>query len=186
MCAQIVSLGMKIPKGAGDKDRACGPHKTTRLVVPARKIAPMNEKAAGAIDGYATYRGPTPGFLEEVYLMEPYAAEDGGTSALLIAPGGHLATSVSWNVAELPYFTQWKNTASEADGYVTGMEPATGYPFNRKVERAAGRVPKLAAGESRSFTLDYALHFGAQVKSAEARVRAIQAGRPTQRGGVPE
>ena len=27
------------------------------------------------------------------------------------------------------------------DGYVTGIEPATGFPFNRMVERKYGRVP---------------------------------------------
>jgi hypothetical protein len=25
-----------------------------------------------------------------------------------------------------------ENTAAQEDGYVTGIEPATGYPFNRK------------------------------------------------------
>ena len=106
--------------------------------------------------------------------------------ALLVAPGGELATSVRWRVEELPYFTQWKNTAAKADGYVTGMEPGTGFPFNRKVERAHGRVPKLQPGESRSFTLDYAFYTGSQVGLAEARVRSIQADRPTERSGVPD
>jgi len=156
-----------------------------RLVVPARTIAPMNDNAAGAIDTWATYRGPTTGFLEEVFLIEPYADDDGRTAALLVAPGAALATSVTWNVNELPYFTQWKNTAAVEDGYVTGMEPATGFPFNRKVERDAGRVPKLAPGETRSFTLDFGVHLGDEVREAEEAVRAIQAGRPTERREVP-
>lgn len=157
-----------------------------RLVVPARSIAPMNENAAAAIDSFESYRGPTTGFVEEVFLMEPWATAEGRTSALLVAPGEERATSVSWNVAELPYFTQWKNTAADADGYVTGLEPGTGFPFSRRVERAAGRVPTLAAGESRSFTLDYAVHLGrAEVDAAEARVRAIQSGRPTERRDAP-
>ena len=156
-----------------------------RLVVPARTIAPMNGNAAGAIDTWATYRGPTTGFLEEVFLIEPYADDDGRTAALLVAPGAALATSVTWNVNELPYFTQWKNTAAVEDGYVTGMEPATGFPFNRKVERDAGRVPKLAPGETRSFTLDFGVHLGDEVREAEEAVRAIQAGRPTERREVP-
>ncbi len=157
-----------------------------RMVLPARAIAPMNQKAAGALDTWDTYLGPTEGFLEEVFLFEPYADESGRTTALLVAPDGELATSVSWSVAELPYFTQWKNTAAEADGYVTGLEPATGYPFNRKVERAAGRVPILQAGEARSFTLDFALHRGGEVAEAEAMVRGIQGARAAELRGVPE
>jgi hypothetical protein len=80
--------------------------------------------------------------------------------ALLVNQNADLGTSVRWNVSELPYLTIWKNTASEEDGYVTGIEPATSYPFNRRIERKYGRVPKLAAGESRSFTLDFGIHIG--------------------------
>ena len=41
-----------------------------------------------------------------------------------------------------------------------GIEPATGYPFNRRVERKYGRVPRIAPGETRSFTLDFGIHLG--------------------------
>ena len=52
----------------------------------------------------------------------------------------------------------WKNTAAEDDGYVTGIEPATGFPFNRRIERKYGRVPILQNGETRSFTLNFGIH----------------------------
>ena len=75
--------------------------------------------------------------------------------------------------------TVWKNTAASEDGYVTGIEPATGYPFNRKVERKFGRVPKLAPGESRSFTLDYGIHTGSEaVEVIYEKVNAIQGETP--------
>ena len=80
--------------------------------------------------------------------------------AVLVNKDVDLATSVSWDTTELPYLTIWKNTGSLEDGYVTGIEPATGYPFNRMIERKYGRVPKLGAGESRSFTLDFGIHVG--------------------------
>lgn len=158
----------------------------SKLLVPAKTIAPMNAKAAGAIDTWKTYLGPTAGFLEEVYLIEPCADEEGFCEALLIAPDGETATGVRWNVAELPYFTQWKNTAAVADGYVTGLEPGTGFPYNRRVERAAGRVPVLQPGESRSFTLDYRVYIGGQIEGPTERIRAIQRDRPTTIQGVPD
>ena len=78
-----------------------------------------------------------------------------------------------------PLLTVWKNTAAAEDGYVTGLEPATGYPFNRKVERKFGRVPKLAPGQSRSFTLDYGIHTGSEtVKALTEKVAAIQGETP--------
>jgi hypothetical protein len=94
---------------------------------------------------------------------------------------GDLATSVRWSVNELPYLTIWKNTASREDGYVTGIEPATGYPFNRLVERKYGRVPKLAPSETRSFTLDFGIHRGrVQVDELIAEATNLQAQRKLQ------
>ena len=78
--------------------------------------------------------------------------------ALLANSDLTLGTSVRWNLSELPYLTVWKNTATQEDGYVTGIEPATGYPFNRKVERKYGRVPMIQPGETRSFTLNFGIH----------------------------
>ena len=49
----------------------------------------------------------------------------------------------------MPAFTQWKNTASVADGYVTGLEPATDYPNGKAFERAQGRLATMGPGESR-------------------------------------
>ena len=130
------------------------------IFAPAKKISPMNENAAKSIDTWQTYRGPTDGFIEEVYLLEPLSDLNSSSMALLTNRMGDLATSVRWKINELPYLTIWKNTAAESDGYVTGIEPATGYPFNRLVERKYGRVPKLAPDETRSFTLEFGIHRG--------------------------
>ena len=138
-------------------------------------VTPFNEHAAKALSSWQTYAGPTNGFEEEVYLFEPLADENGKSLAVLQNAAGDLATSVHWNVAELPYLTIWKNTPAREDGYVTGLEPATGYPYNRMVERKFGRVPKLAPGQTRSFTLDFGIHEGADaVKAIVAQVAAIQ------------
>ena len=130
------------------------------VYAPASSITPMNENAARYIDSWQTYLGPTKGFTEQVYLVEPLGDANSSTMALLVNKDGDRATSVRWNVSELPYLTIWKNTAAVEDGYVTGIEPATGFPFNRLIERKYGRVPKLSAGETRSFTLDFGIHLG--------------------------
>lgn len=128
-----------------------------KVHVAATRIAPMNDHAGKAIDHWATYQGPTRGFIEEVYLFEPVSDADRKTAAVLQNRDGSRGVSMTWSTAELPYLTLWKNTAATADGYVTGIEPATGYPFNRSVERAAGRLPVLAPGASRNFTLDFSI-----------------------------
>jgi len=125
---------------------------------PTRSVTPMNDHAAKGIDNWKTYKGPTPGFIEEVYLLEPQSDGESNTLALLANADRTLATSVRWNLSELPYLTIWKNTAALEDGYVTGIEPATGFPFNRRIERKYGRVPTIQPGETRSFTLNFGIH----------------------------
>lgn len=149
--------------------------KGAKLHTAIKKIAPMNEHAGKSINSYATYEGPTKDFIEQVYLIEPLSNEDGMTGAVLQNAKGNRAASMYWSTKQLPYLTIWKNTAATEDGYVTGIEPATGYPYNRKVERAAGRVPKLAPGKTRHFTLDFGIHNGDEaVKTATKKIKTIQ------------
>jgi hypothetical protein len=152
-----------------------------QVVAAVKHLAPMNDVAAKGLADYAAYAGPTPGFIEQVYLIDPYADGEGKTAILLQNQAGDRGASIAWSTNELPYLTIWKNTAANEDGYVTGLEPATGFPYNRRVERQAGRLPTLAAGESRSFTLDFGVHVGADSVSETAdRIRAIQGTRETE------
>lgn len=155
--------------------------KGAKLYAAIDKIAPMNEEAAKGIDNFATYAGPTRGYIEQVYLVEPLANPQGMTGALLQNAKGDRGASMFWSTKQLPYLTIWKNTAAVEDGYVTGIEPATGYPYNRKIERAAGRVPKLKPGETRQFTIEYGLHADQQsVKSAINKIEKIQGKHPVE------
>ena len=150
------------------------------LVAPIRKIAPMNANAAKAIDTHSKYRAPEAGFVEEVFLVEPWADAAGNTSILLRNAAADVGSSVSWSTKELPYLTVWKNTAAEVDGYVTGLEPGTGHPYNRSVERKLGRLPSLAPGATRTFGLEFGIHTTKEsVAGAARKVAAVAAGRDT-------
>lgn len=59
----------------------------------------------------------------------------------------------SFKTVPCPYFTLWKNTASEATGYVTGLEPGTGFPNPRSFEEKQGRLVEFQPGESRTYEL---------------------------------
>ena len=155
--------------------------KGAEFLTAAKQIIPMNDHAAKGLDTWNQYAGPTPGFTEEVFLMEPWSDKDGRCMALLKNEDSTVGASVQWNVKELPYLALWKNTVAEVDGYVTGIEPALSYPFNRRVERKHGRVPKLAPGKSRHFTLDFGILEGkASVAAVERDIESIQAGRATE------
>ena len=78
------------------------------LYTAANSVTPMNDHAAKAIDHWNIYRRPTEGFIEEVYLIDPLADENSSSIALLVNAKSDLATSVRWNITELPYLTIWK------------------------------------------------------------------------------
>lgn len=155
--------------------------KNARVIVAAKRVTPMNAHAAKSVADFATYEGPTKGFIEQVYLLEPYANAEGKTSVLLQNAAGDRGASMTYSTEHLPYLTIWKNTAAIEDGYVTGLEPGTSFPFNRRVERQFGRVPKLAPHQSRSFVLDVALHTSKNSVAAKAsQIEQLRAGKPVQ------
>jgi hypothetical protein len=81
-----------------------------------------------------------------VYLFRPEPDANGNGLAVLERPDGQAALAVKFPVANLPSFTLWKNTGAIADGFVTGLEPATGFPNFKSYERKQQRIPILAPG----------------------------------------
>ena len=154
--------------------------KGSKFIGAVKQVTPFNANAAKDVNQFADYEGPTKGFIEQVYCVYPYADENGRTLAMLKNAAGDRAVSLTFPVQQLPYFTLWKNTTALEEGYVTGLEPGTGFPYNRRIERQFGRVPKLKPGESRRFTIDFAIHTGRdEVKRIADRITRIQAGRDT-------
>ena len=160
--------------------------KGARFYGPARQVTPINEHAATDVSNYGLYRAAKAGFPEQVYCLQLWADENDRTKVMLRNAVGDRAVSMAYSVKELPFFTLWKNPVAQEDGYVTGLEPGTGFPRNRSIERKFGRVPKLAPHESRSFTIDFALHTGENEVNASAdEIARIWAGRPTQVDKIP-
>ena len=145
------------------------------FLAPVQRVVPFNAQAAKSVAKYATFAGPTVGFTEEVYCLYPLADDQHRTLIALRNKAADRGASIAFNVQELPHLTLWKNTAAEADGYVTGLEPGTNFPNNRRIERKLGRVPKLAPGATRTATLDFALlPDAAAVKGTADRIARLQ------------
>ncbi|MFZ0429262.1 MAG: aldose 1-epimerase family protein [Acidobacteriota bacterium] len=150
----------------------------SRFTGAVGRVFPLNARAAEDLDRFAEYEGPTAGFIEQVYCLTPLADERGRTAMVLHNRGADRGLLLRYAVEELPCLTLWKNSVRLEDGYVTGLEPGTGFPYPRRIERSFGRVPRLAAGETRDFTLRYrVLEGAADVAAALRAVETIQAGR---------
>ncbi|HMO37606.1 MAG TPA: DUF4432 family protein, partial [Gemmatales bacterium] len=90
--------------------------------------------------------GPSPGMSECVNYYQPLADPEGNTLAVLYSEAKDKACAIRFNTRALPWFIVWKNTADEREGYVTGLEPATGLPNFRSIEREHHRIVRLPAG----------------------------------------
>ena len=153
----------------------------SRFVAPVRRVTPFNAHAAKDVATYAEYTGPARGFVEQVYNLHPHADAEGRSLLMLRNAAGDRAVSMGFAVAELPYVTLWKNLTALEEGYVTGLEPGTGFPYTRRLEREAGRVPRLKPAETRRFAIEVGLHTAAaEVAGVEERIARIQAGRAVQ------
>jgi hypothetical protein len=160
--------------------------KGARFIAPARQVTPINDHAASDLDNYNVYRGPTPGFAEQVYCLQLWGDTNNQTKVMLQNAAGDKAVSMAFSTEQMPYFTLWKNPVALEDGYVTGLEPGTGFPRNRSIERKFGRVPELAPHQYRSFAIDFAVHIGSEQVTAIAKeIRRIQADRKTQINAEP-
>jgi hypothetical protein len=115
------------------------------------RLVPRNARAAEGLPDWNRYAGPTAGFAEQVYLMKARADDRGWSTAMLVDPKGEKGVAVGFQTRTLPFLNLWKNTGALEDGYVTGIEPATGFPNPRGFEQQQGRLVVLEPGEARDF-----------------------------------
>ena len=94
---------------------------------------------------------------------------------------GTLGVSVGFNTRTLPVFSLWKNTDTQSQGYVTGLEPGTSFSYNRRYQRPLNLVPTIGPKEHRQFHISYSLLADKlAVDKALQRVVDIQGGRETE------
>ncbi|MFN0084140.1 MAG: aldose 1-epimerase family protein [Blastocatellia bacterium] len=160
--------------------------KGARFVAAAKEVRPFNSHAAKSLSQFSEYVGPAPNFIEQVYGVIPFADARNRTTVMLRNAAGDKGVTMAYSIEQLPYFTLWKNTTAIEEGYVTGLEPGTGFPANRAIERKAGRVPKLKPGEARAFAIDFTiLDTRAVVDREAAAIRALRGDRQTQLNPQP-
>jgi galactose mutarotase-like enzyme len=128
------------------------------VFAPIKTLVPRSTRAEEGLAHWSKFSAPEAGFQEQVYYMELLGNAAGESQVLLQNATGTLGVSVHFNLAQLPFFTLWKNTASMRDGYVVGLEPGTGFPNPRTFEHTQGRVATLEPNESRQFDLRMEFH----------------------------
>src|SRR5262245_41924895 len=141
------------------------------------RVTPFNQHAAKDVASYANYQGPRLGFTEQVSCLYPKSDRAGRALIMLRNKARDKAVSMKFATGELPFVTLWKNTNALKEGYVTGLEPGTGFPNNRRIERKFGRVPKLPPGGTFKASIDVTVHATSnEVAEVSNRIEALQGG----------
>ena len=161
--------------------------KGSTLLAPAARVTPMSQRATeGGVENYNRYAAPKYGYTEQNYMLDLIADRSGRTRVMLQNRAKTRAVTLAWSKKQLPCFTIWKNTQHEKDGYVTGLEPGTNYPYPRPSERKAGRVPHLGPGETFTASIGFTIHGTRKDVAAAAKsIAAIQGRRKTQVDPTP-
>lgn len=162
--------------------------KGSRMEGTISEVQPFNNYAAKSLDTHQIYDAPAKVWADEkVYQITPFADQDGFAHFMLHNQKAEKGVSFHFNIDALPYLTQWKNEDSRENGYVTGLEPGNTFPANRSHERKMGRLPKIGAGETISYQLEYSLLTNPkEVKLARAKIDQLNKGRSIKWGKKAE
>ncbi len=145
-----------------------------RLIMPVDRLAPKDALAAAEIDQWDQFGEPQVGYSERVYFAELKSDDTNRTTAMLQNADASHALAVTFGTKTLPRFIVWKNTADRADGYVTGLEPATNFPNPRSFEASQDRVVEIQPEETVSFRVTLnPLSNGEQVAAMRQRIENI-------------
>ena len=150
-----------------------------RFVAPWKTVVPRDKAATEGLGHFDTYGPPAPGSAEMVYFFEMIGGPTGQTLALLKNRAGESGVALRFSTSELPAFTLWKNQRGPSEGYVTGLEPASGYPNAKPFEASRKRVRSLAPGEAVSVEMTLEVADSAQAVQAIEHEIATLRGKTT-------
>lgn len=112
-----------------------------KLYIDSKKVIGRNEHATKDLSSWNQIIPPTYGFEEQCYYHE---FDEKGFAAIFNPKLGK-GISISFDPANLDYFTQWK-MMGERD-YVLGLEPGNCNPDGRDVMRAQGALKYVAPNQ---------------------------------------
>lgn len=120
-----------------------------RLELDARRTIPRDTASEASLDSWD--RPPDVEDTDERVLEHEVEPVDGWCSARLANEEMGLGVTIGWRADELARLHQWIHPAPGV--YVLGIEPANCSTSGRARDRAEGRLPILAAGETRETSL---------------------------------
>ncbi len=119
----------------------------SKLIIDPQKTQSRDKTATEGLNEFKQFSKPQTGFQEQVFYHTMKGDSAGITSATLQNKKLGIALTIKFNIAQLPYLTQWKMMGQGE--YVLGLEPCNVPGKNRKVLREENRLPHLQPDESK-------------------------------------
>ena len=139
------------------------------MAAPSAKATPRDAVAEQGAAEWMKVHGPVAGYQEQVFYHDMTPDAEGWVTAAIINPAlgdpaKPFGVGVRYRKDTLPRFAQWKQLGQQ--DYVMGLEPATCTVGGRAADEAAGVLPMLAPGESKSFAVDFIVADGEAAMAA--------------------
>ena len=145
-----------------------------RLSIPTRSVTPRNEDAMGHEDAYDRMDPPKDNEPEYVFIHDLKKDAAGDTCVLAVNEKVGLGLMISWNMENLPYFMEWKSTAS--GDYVIGLEPANSSVHGRPWHEERHNVPMIGAFAKQTRKIRFTVLEGEEeISAAKAAFEKINA-----------
>ncbi len=141
----------------------------TRLYLPTRSVRPRDEISAPHCGRWNVMDAPKDNEPEYVFLHDPIPDEEGKMSACVVNERLSLGLRISWSTKNLPYFMEWKSTAS--GDYVLGLEPANSSVYGRPLHEERGDLHRIAPfARERNELVFTVLDGAAEIAAAAAQI----------------
>ena len=141
-----------------------------RLILPTRKVTPRDAEAEGHEGEYDRMDPPKDNEPEYVFIHDLKPDADGSLRAVAVNEALGLGLEIAWNEANLPYFMEWKSTAS--GDYVIGLEPANSSVYGRPWHEERDSVHRLAPFATETNVLTFTILDGRD--EIEAAIQKIK------------
>ena len=124
----------------------------TELIIEPSETIPRDADAIPGLNEFRSFIKPQQDFKEQVFYHKMKGNNSGEANVTIRNQKIKTAVTITINVNQLPYITQWKMMGNGE--YVLGIEPCNIPCKSRNVLRKENTLPFLQPGESKTNDLD--------------------------------
>lgn len=139
----------------------------TRFYIPTKSVMARDKDGEGHEAEYDRMDAPKDNEPEYVFIHDLKTDGNGDTELLVVNRPIGIGLKLAYNVKYLPYFMEWKSTAS--GDYVIGLEPSNSSVYGRPYHEERNSVHKLAPFSKEKNVLKFTvLDGGEEINAAVA------------------